>query len=57
MFFVKMHANGSGMNSCHTGYYSASYFGFLIFLQYSNHLCCWAIIYAGILCTGFLFCA
>jgi len=47
-----MRANGSGMNSCRIGYYSASYFGFLIFLQYIIHLCCWAIIYAGMLAAG-----
>jgi hypothetical protein len=39
--------NDSGMNSCRTGCYSASYLGLLIFLQNLNHLGFWAIIYAA----------
>jgi hypothetical protein len=48
----KLAGNGSGMNSCRTGNDSASYFGFLIFLQYLNNLRFRAIIYAGMLGTG-----
>ena len=40
-----------GMNSCRIGYNSAANFGFLIFLQYLNHFCFGAIIYAGMLGT------
>jgi len=52
MIFSRSLLLGTRMNSCRTGYNSAAIIGFLIFLQYSNHLCCWAIIYAGMLGTG-----